>query len=80
MAVMTPSLTTAIVSEEGTATPTARCTASAATQSAMIRWSTSGRAASWNSTSHSSPPSASMAHRVDSTRDGPPAMTPASLR
>ncbi len=80
MAVMIPSLTTAIVSGEGTATPTARCVASAAAQSAMIRWSTRGRAASWNSTSHSSSPSARMAHRVDSTRDAPPWMTPASLR
>jgi hypothetical protein len=46
IAVMIPSLTSMIVSDEGTATPIARCPASAATQAAMIGPSTSGRAAS----------------------------------
>ncbi len=48
--VISPPATSTIVSAVGTTTPSASAPASAATQSAMIRWSTSGRAASWNST------------------------------
>jgi hypothetical protein len=66
------------VSEDGTAVPTASCPArSAATQDAMIRWSTSGRAASWNSTPHSASaaPSAASAARVESDLAAPPGST-----
>jgi hypothetical protein len=77
------------VSEEGTAVPTASCPErSAATQAAMIRWSTSGRAASWNSTPRSSEeprspeesgspegPSAASATRVESDLAAPPGST-----
>ena len=80
MPVTTPSLTSTMVSDDGTATPMARSAASALTQSAMIRWSTSGRAASWNSTSHSASPSAAMAQRVESVRVTPPSMTAVTLR
>src|ERR1700733_5622918 len=47
---ITPSATTRIVSEVGTAVPIASCFSSAATQSAMICCGTSGRAASWKRT------------------------------
>ena len=50
---ITPLAVTTMVSDAGTATPAASCTRSAATQSAMIRWSTSGRAASCSSTPQS---------------------------
>jgi hypothetical protein len=79
MAVTTPSLTSTIVSDDGTATPIARSVASARTQSAMIRCPTRGRAASWKSTSHSSWPSAAIAARVESVRVAPPSMTPVTL-
>ena len=51
---ITPFSVTTMVSDAGTATPAASCSRSAATQSAMIRWSTSGRAASCSSTPTSS--------------------------
>ena len=75
-------MTTTIVSEEGTAVPTASCPPrSADTHDAMIRWSTSGRAASWNSTPHSvaepgaAGPSAARAARVESDLAAPPGNT-----
>ena len=85
--VITPSATTTMVSAVGTATPSASTRSSAATQSAMIRWSTSGRAASWNSTpqSPSSPAAvrlaliALIAARVEPGREAPPSMTAVSL-
>jgi hypothetical protein len=86
---ITPSSAMTMVSEAGTATPAASWTASAATQSAMICWSTSGRAASCSSTPQSagSPPSRAMAWpiaasatRVDCDRVAPPSMTAVTLR
>ena len=47
---ITPSAAITIVSAVGTAVPTASCVRSAATQSAITRWVTSGRAASCSST------------------------------
>ena len=77
---ITPLPVTTMVSDAGTATPAASCSASAATQSAMIRWSTSGRAASCSSTPLSSPPAppaaiAASATRTDSGRVWPPSTT-----
>ena len=91
--VITPFSTTTMVSAVGTATPSASTRCSAATQSAMIRWPTSGRAASWNSTAQlsglaSGPMSrwaparawiAAIAARVEPGRVVPPSMTPVSL-
>ena len=82
---ITPSAVTTMVSDAGTATPAASCSASAATQSAMIRWSTSGRAASCSSTPQSAPPAppaamAASAARVESGRVWPPSMTPVTFR
>ena len=45
----------------------------------MIRWSSSGLAASWKSTSHSSSPSAAIAQRVESVRAVPPSITCVTL-
>ena len=85
--VITPSLTTTMVSDVGTATPTASAEPSAATQSAMIRWPTSGRAASCSSTPQSPglpaavcALTAAIARRVDPGRVVPPSMIPISLR
>ncbi len=80
---ITPLPVTTMVSDVGTATPAASCSRSAATQSAMIRWSTSGRAASCSSTPQSSPglaPAsreaiAASATRTDSGRVWPPSTT-----
>ena len=72
------SSTTMIVSAEGIATSTASYRASAATHSVMMRWSSNGRTASWNSTQQSSSPSALSAVRavcVVSLRVLPPAST-----
>ena len=77
--VIRPSSTTTIVSEVGTATPTAWYVSSARTQPAMVAWSSSGRAASWNSTLPSAGPSAAIARRVDSGRVFPPSMIPRHL-
>ena len=77
---ITPLAVTTMVSDAGTATPAASCSPSAATQPAMIRWSTSGRAASCSSTPHSSaPPIAASATRVESDRATPPAITPVTF-
>ena len=78
--VIRPSSTTTIVSEVGTATPTAWYVSRARTQPAMVAWSSSGRAASWNSTLPSAGPSAAIARRVDSGRVFPPSMIPVTLR
>ena len=67
-----------IVSAEGMATSTASYRPRAATVSVMIRWSSSGRTASWKSTQQSSSPSALSAVRavcVVSLRVLPPAST-----
>ena len=82
---ITPLPVTTMVSDVGTATPAASCSRSAATQSAMIRWSTSGRAASCSSTPQSSPSAppaaiAASATRVDSGRVCPPSMTAVTFR
>ena len=66
---ITPFSVTTMVSDAGTATPAASCSRSAATQSAMIRWSTSGRAASCSSTPAGGlggvvPPEAAERHRA----------------
>ena len=77
---ITPLSVITMVSEAGTATPAASWTSSAATQSAMIRWSTSGRAASCSSTAQSAEsPMAPSATRVESERATPPAMTPVTF-
>ncbi len=64
--------TCTIVSADGMAVSTASWVPSASTQSLMIVCDTSGRTASWNSTLHSSVPSASSARLVESLRVTPP--------
>ena len=80
---ITPFSVTTMVSEAGTATPAASWTRNEATQSAMIRPSTSGRAASCSSTPTSPGcvrAMAASATRVESGRVTPPSMTALTFR
>ena len=70
---ITPLSVITMVSEVGTATPAASCTSSAATQSAMIRWSTSGRAASCSKTPQSPGPAMALQRHPGRVRARHPA-------